>query len=69
MRHLKILVLMSFVVFSNLRCVSEPKAEPFDAKWFLYEAAPNEKPFACLPLEDVKLLRKKLIECGVKHGD
>ena len=47
---------------------SRPKPEPFRGKWEFCEIAP-QKTLACLPREDVELLREQLIRCNSNVRD
>lgn len=62
-KHLSLGILIGFALSLSLSCATGPDPVSFDGKWFFYEPAPNEEPFACLPKDDVKKLREILITC------
>ena len=56
-------LLTGFLIYSLIGCAQAPKTTKFDGKWAFCEVIPNEDQWACLNQEDVKKLRKALIEC------
>ena len=59
----QMLFAVCFLVLSACASSRPQRAVQFEGRWFFTEIAPG-KAAACLPQEDVEVLREKLIRCN-----